>query len=264
MPAAGGAWDPAQYHRFEQERAAPFSDLLELMRPVPGGRTVDLGCGTGELTVRLHDHVGATETVGVDRSPDMLERARALDAPGVRFEAGDIGAFADPGAWDVVAANASLHWVPDHPRVLARWAAALAPGGQLAVQVPANADHPAHLLAAEVAAAPEFSAAFGGEPPADPVRSVLAPEAYAELLDVLGFVDQHVRLQVYGHHLASTAEVVEWLKGTSLTRFRARLDDEAYARLLDRFRTRLLAEIGDREPYFYAFKRILMWGRAAG
>jgi trans-aconitate 2-methyltransferase len=96
------------------------------------------------------------------------------------------------------------------------------------------------------------------------VRSVLAPEAYAELLDVLGFVDQHVRLQVYGHHLASTAEVVEWLKGTSLTRFRARLDDDAYARFLERFRTRVLAEVGDRQPYFYAFKRILMWGRAPG
>ena len=70
--------------------------------------------------------------------------------------------------------------------------------------------------------------------------------------------------QVYGHHLVSTADVVEWLKGTSLTRFRARLDDETYARLLERFRTRLLAEMGHREPYFYAFKRILMWGHAAG
>ena len=36
--------------------------------------------------------------------------------------------------------------------------------------------------------------------------------------DHLGARAQHVRLQVYGHHLGSTADVVEWVKGTSLTR----------------------------------------------
>ena len=258
--ASTQGWDPDQYHRFRREREAPFDDLLGLLRPVPGGRVIDLGCGTGELTVRLHRRLGAAQTVGVDRSAAMLERAAEVVVPGVRFERGDMGAFADVGGWDVVAANASLHWLPDHPAVLARWALALRPGGQVAVQVPANLDHPSHRVASEVAA--EFAPAFGGEPPADPVRSVMAPERYAELLDELGFVEQHVRLQVYGHRLASTAEVVEWLKGTSLTRFRAGLDAAAYERFLAVYRARLLDEIGDRRPYFYAFKRILIWGRA--
>jgi trans-aconitate 2-methyltransferase len=255
----GGGWDPAQYHRFRREREAPFSDLLALVRPEPGGRVADLGCGTGELTVRLHQHVRARETVGVDRSEEMLAEARRLAAPGLRFEAGDIGAFSGRAAWDVVAANAALHWVPGHEDVLARWVGTLRPGGQLAVQVPANVDHPAHRLAAEVAE--DFTDAFGGAPPPDPVRSVLPPDRYAEVLDGLGFADQHVRLQVYGHRLASTGEVVEWLKGSSLTRFRSRLDEPAYAELLARYRARVLAEMGDRAPYFYAFKRILMWGQ---
>ena len=76
--------------------------------------------------------------------------------------------------------------------MLGAWTRSLRPGGQLAVQVPANADHPAHLVAAEVAA--ELLA----EPPPDPVaQNVLAPEEYAVLLDELGFADQQVRLQVY-------------------------------------------------------------------
>ena len=250
-------WDPDQYHRFRSEREAAFDDLLALLHPAPGGRVVDLGCGTGELTVRLHDRVGAGETMGVDRSAAMLERARHNAVRGVRFELGDIGAFGDVAAWDVVAANASLHWVPDHPTALGRWVRGLRPGGQLAVQLPANADHPSHLVAAEVAA--EFAPAFGGDPPPDPVRNVLAPERYAELLDALGFADQHVRLQVYGHRLASTDDVVEWVKGTGLTRFRARLDEVAYERFLAAYRARLLARLGDHRPYFYAFKRILIW-----
>ena len=58
------AWQPDQYARFRAEREQPFHDLLALVRPVPGGRTVDLGCGTGMLTPLLHEHTGAAETVG--------------------------------------------------------------------------------------------------------------------------------------------------------------------------------------------------------
>jgi trans-aconitate 2-methyltransferase len=66
---------------------------------------------------------------------------------------------------------------------------------------------------------------------------------------------------VYPHHLASSAEVVEWLKGTNLTRIQSRLAPDLYELFVDRYRTRLLARIGDKRPYFYAFKRILFWGQ---
>ncbi len=72
--------------------------------------------------------------VGIDDSPAMLADAAPHARAGVRFELGDIGAWGGDTAagdrgdgYDLVLANASLQWVPDHPRVLARWAAALAP-----------------------------------------------------------------------------------------------------------------------------------------
>ena len=86
-------WDPEQYERFAAERAAPFWDLLSLVRPVPGGRVVDLGCGNGELTAALHRRLEAAETLGLDSSPAMLVRAAALAGGGLRFEPGDIAAF---------------------------------------------------------------------------------------------------------------------------------------------------------------------------
>ena len=254
------SWNPDQYDRFKAERTQPFRDLLALVRPVVRGRVVDLGCGTGELTRILHTTVQAGETLGLDRSDAML--ARAEPAPGLRFEQGDIARFTATGQYDIVFANAALQWVPDHRALLPRLAAALRPGGQLAVQVPANADHPSHLVAADVAREAPFADAFDGEPPPDPVqRNVLGPEQYAELLDEMGFGDQHVRLQIYGHHMASAADVVEWVKGTTLTRFRERLPDDLYEAFLVRYRTALLEVLGERSPYFYAFKRVLMWGR---
>lgn len=262
------SWDPDQYGRFARERAQPFHDLCDLIEAGEPGTirsAVDLGCGSGELSVQAAERFAIASLTGIDSSSEMLDAARALDQHRVRFELGDIGTWTSRADHDLVLANASLQWVPDHRAVLRRWAAALRPGGRLAVQVPANADHPSHLAAADVAEREPFRSAMAGDPPADPVAAnVLAPEVYAELLHDLGFEHQHVRLQVYGHVLASSADVVEWTRGTSLTRFFDRLPAEMHEPFVDAYRTELLGRIGRRSPYFYPFKRILMYARSPG
>lgn len=254
-------WDPGQYEKFAAERARPFFDLLALVQPVPGGEVIDLGCGTGELTARLHAHTRAASTVGIDNSRAMLDRAAPHARAGLRFETGDIARFDSEDSFDVIFANASLHWAPDHPELLGRLSRGLRAGGQLAVQVPANADHPSHTVAGDVANEAPFRQAMHDAPPADVVLGVLRPERYAERLDELGFAEQHVRLQVYGHRLSSTDEIVEWTRGTTLVRFRRRLPPELFEAFVARYRQRLREVLGLRSPYFYAFKRILLWGR---
>ena len=258
--AAVDTWDPEQYQRFGAERAAPFHDLLSLVRPVPGGRVVDLGGGGGELTAELHRRMGAAETLGLDSSAAMLERATPLAGGGLRFEQGDIAAF-DQSGWDVVFSNAALHWLPDHARLLGRLVGLLNQGGQLAVQMPANHDHPSHVVAAQVAGTEPFRAALDGYRRSSPVQ---APEWYAELLDRLGLAEQHVRLQVYLHHLAARDEVIEWVKGTLLTDYEARMPPALFAEFLAAYRERLLPHLEDSHPYRYPFKRLLLWGRRGG
>jgi len=253
-------WVPDQYERFKAERRQPFDDLVALVRPT-SGRVLDLGCGTGALTRELHERTGASETLGLDSSDAMLADAAAHAGGGLRFERGDIARLDVDGPADVVFSNAALQWVPDHEQVLERWTSLLGPGGQLAVQVPANVDHPSHRIIQELATEAPYVDAGAGPPPPDPVFSVLRPEAYAELLHRLGFTEQHVRLQVYGHLLDSTAAVVEWTKGTSLTRMARHLPADVYGSFVDEYRRRLVAELGDQRPYFYAFKRILFWAR---
>jgi trans-aconitate 2-methyltransferase len=258
-------WNPEQYDRFKEERSRPFYDLLALIEAAGERRTirvVDLGCGTGDLTAVLHRELGSKETVGVDSSSKMLEKSPTGDGA-LRFEQGDIAAYAarrrgPSDGFDLVFSNAALHWLSDHPALFADLRAMLKPGGQLAVQMPANFDHPSHTVAAEIAREPAFAEAVAGHERHVPV---LAPEAYATLLDGLGFVRQRVRLEVYTHHLASRAEVVEWVKGTLLTRYRARFDDATYDRFLARYRERLFEVLPDTKPYLYPFKRLLLWGR---
>jgi trans-aconitate 2-methyltransferase len=257
-------WDPAQYDKFQREREQPFFDLLGFVRPRPGMRVVDLGCGTGKLTRTLHEQLGASETLGIDRSESMLAGVRdGNQIAGLRFEVGTIEAFAartDSPKWDLIFSNAALHWVDDHERLVAKLADALAPSGQLAFQVPAQHDAVTHTVAEEVASAEPFASAFGGWRRSQPV---LTPDAYARLLYRCGLSDPRVQLIVYPHLLASREDVVEWVKGTTLTEYKRHLPDAVYDRFVDAYRVRLLARLDDSRPFFYPFKRILCWGQRA-
>jgi trans-aconitate 2-methyltransferase len=255
-------WNPDQYERFHAERRQPFDDLLALCVPVPGGRIVDLGCGTGNLTAELHERLQAASTVGVDSSESMLSRATAShgSVSGLTFIAGDIATWLGEDL-DLVFANASLQWVDDHLNLLARMRTALRQGGQLAFQVPSNYRHPSHLLAHQVANESPFIEALDGDVPQDRGRFVLSPELYADLLYELGARQQVVRMEVYGHELDSTEDVVQWVMGTLLTPFRTRLSPELFDAFIERYRERLIEELGEREPYFYGFRRILCWAR---
>ena len=247
-------WDPAQYERFRRERAQPFHDLLAMVEPRPGMRVADLGCGTGDVTLELHRSLKARETVGVDNSPAMLEKAPR--EPGLRFLLGEIEQFAPPEPFDLIFSNAAFHWVPDHPALFTRLRAALAPGGQLAVQMPMNDDHASHQTAFELARTHEFRRLLHGF---ERRPRLLEPAQYASWLHHLGFGRQHVRVQVYGHLLESREQVIEWVRGTLLTDYQKRLTPADWERFLERYRELLLPQLSEEQPFFYTYPRILIW-----
>lgn len=262
-----GDWNPQQYEKFADERAQPFHDLLALVTPRVFERAVDLGCGTGELTALATNQLQVREMVGIDNSPAMLGIADQYMSAALHFVRGDIAQWTGNGApVDLVIANASLQWVPDHRSVLRLWVSGLRAGGQIAVQVPTNAEMPSHTVITEVARLDRFADAFGAAgPPEDPVAgNVLEPEEYASILHELGCTRQHVRLQVYPHLLTSSHSVVDWVRGTTLTRFQKVLDEATFAIFVEEYERRLIATIGEHEPYFFPFRRILMWGRLPG
>ena len=243
-------WSPEQYSRFASERKQPFLDLVALVERRPRMRVVDLGCGTGELTRELHETLAAEETVGIDNSETMLLKSGSFEGQMLRFEKGDIEAFVTDRPYDLVFSNAALHWIPDHEELLARLTNVLSTTGQLAIQMPANDDHPSHRIAAELAR--EFGIAERPDYVLDVAR-------YASLLHRLGYARQHVRLQVYGHRLPGTGDVVEWVRGALLTHYESLLGAR-FPEFLLAYRDRLLATLGDEHPFFYTYKRVLLWG----
>ncbi len=240
-------WDPEQYARFADDRSRPFGDLLARVAVSTPRTVVDLGCGSGELTATLLDRWPDAEVVGVDSSPQMLARARALPAAGrLRLEEADIRDWVTrraAGSCDVVVSNAALQWVPDHLALLPSLVRLLAPGGYLAIQVPGNHDSPSHALLRELAAAPPYAAHTA----AVAQRPVLpGPGDYLAALSELGCsVDAWET--TYLHVLGGPDPVWEWISGTGARPVLQALPDGVREDFAAEYRARLREAYPARE-----------------
>jgi arsenite methyltransferase len=113
----------------------PFS-LGELY---PGETVVDVGCGAGIDSLIAAGMVGPEgSVVGVDMSPDMLDKARrAAHEAGrdnVEFRPGYGEELPVESGWaNVVISNGVLNLMPDKSAALAQMHRVLAPGGRLQI-----------------------------------------------------------------------------------------------------------------------------------
>ena len=190
----------------------------------------------------------------------MLGKAIGRVEGGLGFKKDNIENWSSPPAFDIVFSNAALQWCSDHPQIFFKMKNALKPRGQLAVQMPMNHDYATHTLATQMSREEPWLSLLKGEVYAKH-KIMLAPEEYAALMFQLGFETQKVFLRVYNHLLVSREDVIEWVKGTMLTHFKSRLGSSDYQNFMKEYSRRLFEILPDQKPFFYPFKRILIWGR---
>lgn len=133
-------------------------DVLAALGLRPGMAIADVGAGTGYFTVRLARAVPDGEVIATDIEPDMVryvvERARREGLGNIRAV---LAGAADPNlpaaSVDRILIVDVWHHIADRARYASGLAAALRPGGQVAiVDFTATATHgppPAHRLAPE-------------------------------------------------------------------------------------------------------------------
>jgi ubiquinone/menaquinone biosynthesis C-methylase UbiE len=129
---------------------------IELAALQPGERVLDVGCGTGAVTLPAKQQVGAGGYVaGIDPAPEMIDVARQkAQRMGLEidFRTGVIEALPFPDAsFDVVTASLMMHHLPAPLRVtgLAEIYRVLKPGGRLLIaDLSSDPSRRQHLLQA--------------------------------------------------------------------------------------------------------------------
>lgn len=219
-----------QYVMFENERTRPVRDLVAAIPNDHVAVAADLGCGPGNSTEVLAARYAQARIVGVDASADMIDSARKR-LPGLRFDLMPIENWRSESPCDVILANASLQWVPDHAMLMPRLMGQLAPGGSLAVQMPDARGEPAQGLMRALAAQGPWAAKLKDveRVPVDSVRGY-----YTLLKPHCSRIE--VWRTTYHHVLAGGASaVVEWFKASALRPYLKRLDADEQAQFLERY-----------------------------
>ena len=228
-------WDPQQYLRHADHRTRPFHDLLARIGELPArrgpARIADLGCGPGNITVLLAERWPDAHITGFDNSAEMLKDAAAYAGPTsggglVDFRHADATDWDPDQAYDLIASNAALQWVPNHTDSFARWIDALAPGGTFAFQVPGNFTAPSHTILRELCQTPRWQSRLGAV--GNRTVDVLEPTAYLERLMDLG-CEVEAWETTYAQLLTGADPVLDWVKGTALRPVLTTLEGDAQA-----------------------------------
>jgi ubiquinone/menaquinone biosynthesis C-methylase UbiE len=120
--------------RWSQRLAEPFLDFAGL---AGGEQVLDLGCGTGSLTLALLRRAGSGRILGLDISPAYVAHARRrTDDKRVTFDVADACAVPFPdGSFDGVLSLLMLHFVPRAPAAVAEMRRVARPGAIVAAAV---------------------------------------------------------------------------------------------------------------------------------
>ncbi|MDE6005210.1 MAG: methyltransferase domain-containing protein [Oscillospiraceae bacterium] len=113
-------------------------NLLEFIPQDKKQVILDLGCGTGTLTVKLTDF--GARIIGIDSSQNMIAKAKEQfkNIKNIEFQVCNALALPFEQEFDVVFSNAVFHWIDNHDILLKNIYQALKPTGLLICEFGAN------------------------------------------------------------------------------------------------------------------------------
>lgn len=245
-------WDPEQYLKFVDARRWPALDLIARLGGKSPRRIVDLGCGAGNVTRLLAERWPQAEISAVDSDLAMLRKASSTPSS-IAWQHADIAAWQALVPPDLIFSNATLHWLGDHQHLLPALLEKLADGGALAVQMPSNFGALSHQILRKLADDYRWQQTLGGVE----MGKILSAADYHRLLT------PHCRhLEVwettYWQALSGDDAIIEWMKGTSLRPYLARLEKAAADKFLNAYRIPLAIAYprGSDGHTLFSFKRV--------
>ncbi len=254
-------WDAQKYDAVKAPQTDAGRELIAMAGIRKNDEILDLGCGTGKLTVELVRLAPLGRVTGLDPSPEMLAKAREVWASGGNLRFLELPAqtmeFVDE--FDLVFSNSALQWIEEQEEVMSRVSRSLRKGGRLAVQMPARNFCPDFFDAVD-----EAVTSLGYERFFEKWRSpwrFLAKEEFEAMLAKSGFQSRKVYYRDYRLTFGTISDVANWWSSAGLRPYLAALPElgrkyfqEAFAWCFERKRTSTGIEFGFRRLFAFAEK----------
>lgn len=247
-------WDAGLYLRHGQQRTQAAIDLAARIHLAAPRRVIDLGCGPGNSTAVLRARWPEAEVTGMDQSEEMLAAARR-EFPEGRWVQADITAWTAAEPYDLVYSNAALQWIHGHSYLIPHLLEQVAPGGALAVQIPAHFQSALHLRMRQVALEERWRDRMGG------AINSLVDEPPGFYYDLLSPRSSRVEMweTEYIQVMDSISAILEFIRGTGLRPYlQALRDDEERELFVHSLAERILHDYPRREDgkVLFPFRRL--------
>jgi ubiquinone/menaquinone biosynthesis C-methylase UbiE len=192
--------------------------LVEQLNISARHKVLDVGCGTGRLTLKLASKVD--HITGIDPSPQRIEVAHRkltrMNHGNITFELGssdDIGRYGE-NVFDVVYLNAVFHWINDKEEALNNIYRALKPGGKLGICT-GDKDHPFTVKIAAIEVLRRAGIIDEGADFSAPVNTV----ELDSLLRKSGFRVIEIKLKRDSRYFETPAKCLEYVEASSFGNF---------------------------------------------
>ena len=219
-------WDADKYDSVKAPQIDAGRELISLAQVKEADEVLDIGCGTGKLTLELARLASKGNVLGIDPSREMLEKAREVSGqvPNLRFIEGGAEGMGFEGAFDLAFSNSAIQWVKDQRQAARRTYGALRRGGKMAFQMPAR-DFCKEFFEYTALAIKElcFDGFFKSfEPP----WCFVSKEEYTDLLKETGFLNVRAFYRDYRLVFSSVKEVLDWWSSAGLRPYLSMLPEK--------------------------------------
>lgn len=222
-------WDARLYDNQNSYRTSVGIRLMNMAGVKRTDRVLDIGCGTGTLTSELALRADMGIVVGIDPSAEMLAMAREKAASHTNISLLQLKAeeIAFGQSFDLAYSSNALQWARDQREAVGNIAAALRPGGRVAIQLPADNFSPALarcIRDAYLRVRPKATSGWA-LPWHLPTR-----DGYASLLRSAGIADMDIRQEAFAMTFQSANDALTWALSAALVPFMAGLNKDERAR----------------------------------
>jgi trans-aconitate 2-methyltransferase len=133
-------WDAQKYDSVKGPQVDAGRELISLATVKETDEILDIGCGTGKLTIELARLALKGSVTGIDPSEDMLEKARKTseEIGNVHFALLSAESMDFSGQFDLAFSNSALQWVRNQQMALELIHRSLKNSGRIAFQLPAK------------------------------------------------------------------------------------------------------------------------------